>query len=315
MTDQAAVSPAAVPASPAAATTDGPASPPARTAPRSFETDTHESFLVFRRFFFMKLATVLCLVSIVAYALHSPLQPPSGGTWLGYTLGTTGAGLIYWLTWFGYRKRSYASAAGRVQAWLSAHVYLGLSLIVVATLHTGFQFGWNVHTLAYALMMLVIASGAFGVFAYTRYPALMTSNRRGMTMGQMLSRVATLDGEARQTAMGLSDEIALVVAHANQATRVGGSAWRQLTGRDPSCATAAALRQVQQMVKRLPPKQEAAARTLLILLSQKVEYLERIRRDIQYKAIMDIWLYLHVPLTFGLLAALTAHIVSVFFYW
>ena len=28
---------------------------------------------------------------------------------------------------------------------------------------------------------------------------------------------------------------------------------------------------------------------------------------------MDIWLYLHVPLTFALLAALFAHIVSIFY--
>jgi hypothetical protein len=28
---------------------------------------------------------------------------------------------------------------------------------------------------------------------------------------------------------------------------------------------------------------------------------------------MDVWLYLHVPLTFALLAALTAHIISVFY--
>jgi hypothetical protein len=32
-------------------------------------------------------------------------------------------------------------------------------------------------------------------------------------------------------------------------------------------------------------------------------------------ALMEIWLYLHVPLSFALLAALTAHIVSVLFYW
>ena len=42
---------------------------------------------------------------------------------------------------------------------------------------------------------------------------------------------------------------------------------------------------------------------------------EKVRKDIQYKAIMDFWLYIHVPITFALLAALIAHIISVFLYW
>jgi hypothetical protein len=35
----------------------------------------------------------------------------------------------------------------------------------------------------------------------------------------------------------------------------------------------------------------------------------------QTKALLQIWLYVHVPLTIALLAALTAHVVSVFYYW
>jgi hypothetical protein len=285
-----------------------------RTAPRSFETDTHQSFLAWRRFFWLKAATLLAVVSVALYAWHRPIPVANGGTWLGYALGTIGALLIFWLTWFGWRKRAY-SRAGRVQAYLSAHVYLGLSLIVVATLHTGFQFGWNVHTLAYVLMLLVIASGVFGIIAYARYPTLMTENRRGMTTQQFLSRIATLDGEARQVALSLSDEIAQVVAQASQNTRVGGSALRQLSGRDPNCATTAALGRVQDLVSKLPPELAANGRALLVLLSQKVEFLRRLRRDIQYKALMDIWLYVHVPVTFALMAALIAHIISVFFYF
>ena len=41
----------------------------------------------------------------------------------------------------------------------------------------------------------------------------------------------------------------------------------------------------------------------------------RVARDIQYQALMEIWLYVHVPLSFALLAALIGHVVSVFFYW
>jgi len=54
---------------------------------------------------------------------------------------------------------------------------------------------------------------------------------------------------------------------------------------------------------------------LLGLLARKEELLARARRDVRYKALLDIWLYVHVPLSFALLGALIAHIISVFFYW
>ena len=75
----------------------------------------------------------------MAYAWHQPAVKPYGGTWLGYTLGSIGALLVLWLMWFGVRKRRYSSNAGTVQGWLSAHVYLGTSLLVIATLHTGWK--------------------------------------------------------------------------------------------------------------------------------------------------------------------------------
>jgi len=39
------------------------------------------------------------------------------------------------------------------------------------------------------------------------------------------------------------------------------------------------------------------------------------RRDVQLKAMLEIWLYFHVPLSFALLAALAGHVISVFYYW
>ena len=43
--------------------------------------------------------------------------------------------------------------------------------------------------------------------------------------------------------------------------------------------------------------------------------LQRVRGYVQRRALLEIWLYFHIPLTFVLIVALLAHIISVFFYW
>jgi hypothetical protein len=277
---------------------------------------TNESILVYRGLRYFRWALALAVVAMIAYAWHQPLPVPNGGTWLGYTLGTIGALLIVWLIWFGVRKRQYGGGKIRLEDWLSAHVYLGLALIVVATLHTGFQFGWNVHTLAYALMMIVIFSGMFGVYVYIRYPRLMTENRRGMTLSAMMIQVAEIDQDCRKAALRLGDEINRVVLEASENTRIGGSMWRQLSGEAPGCPALAAPDRLRGMLAK--GEQTASGRDaeqLLALLTRKAELVRRARRDVQIKALMDIWLYIHVPLSVALIAALIAHIVAVFFYW
>ena len=275
----------------------------------------HESILVYRRFRYLRFGALLVLLCVVAYAAHQPLTAPNGGTWLGYGLGTVGALLILWLMWFGVRKRRYNKGPGLLEDWLSAHVYLGLALIVVATLHTGFQFGWNVHTLAYGLMMVVILSGVFGVYAYMRFPAMMTENRRSLTLDQMLAQMSELDAECREVALTLVDQVNAAVLDASENTRIGGGVLRQLSGKEPDCATARALVKVRTLADQSDMSEAAPLRRLISLLTRKDELLRRARRDVQLKALMDVWLYVHVPLSFALLAALLAHVISVFYYW
>ena len=77
----------------------------------------------------------LIAVTLGLYATQRGTHPPRGNTWQGYTLGTVAALLVVWLALLGIRKRRYASGLGSVQGWTSAHIYLGLTVIVVATLH------------------------------------------------------------------------------------------------------------------------------------------------------------------------------------
>ena len=274
----------------------------------------HEGFLVYANSKYLKWSVVLCLASIAAYIFYEPIDEHNGGTVLGYILGTVGALLIFWLTWLGIRKRQYG-AHFRLTAWVSAHVYLGLSLIVVATLHTGFQFDWNLHTLAYVLMVIVIVSGIFGIYAYARFPRLVTENRRGVSMDDLLTQIGDLDRECKQLAVGLPDEVSSLILKSCEETSIGGSIFRILSGKASNCPSDAAFTQLRSLVGTVDQAHALSTRKLLVLIGKKCGLLGTVRRDIQLKALMDIWLRVHVPVTIALLVALTIHIISVFYYW
>ncbi len=275
-----------------------------------------DSFLTYRDFLFLKAAGLVGLLAVALYVGHTPMDAPNGGTWLGYGLGTVSFLLVLWLAWFGIRKRRYGSAKP-LRGWLSAHVYLGSALLVLGTLHTGLQFGWNVHTLAYALMLLVIGSGIFGTVAYARLPRLAARNRGRQTLEAMVAEITSLDREARQAAMALDDRVTAMVVAASDRLELGGSLTRILSGREPSCRTAACISHLEDLAAKgnLGLEEGAKLGTLMHLLYRKGELLNRARADLRYRALLDIWLHVHVPATVLLIAALVAHVVSVFFFW
>ncbi len=291
----------------------------------------HESILEFRRRRYLWFALLLSLLSVAAYWLHDPQEPPNGGTVLGYTLGGIGTALILWLTWFGVRKRRYSSTLGTVQGWLSAHVYLGIALLVVVLLHAGFQFGWNLHTLAFGLMVLVIASGLYGVVIYSRYPERASVNRDGASRPELMDQLEDLDRRAQRVAGGLGPDYQELVASSISRTQLGTTLWARLRNRDLSQVV---LREGGETRVVANPGQEAAldwlaneqARAtdadttaaigeLSGLIRNKRRLLRQIAQDLRLQAGMEIWLYLHVPLTAALLVALAAHILTVFLYW
>lgn len=278
---------------------------------------THEGFLRHKGFRWAQIAGLLCLVAIAVYFFVAVrlAEPPSGGSWLGYLLGTISAGLIVWLACLGVRKRVITAGHYSLKAWVSAHVYLGLSLVVLATLHTGFQFGWNVHTLAYALMMLVIASGALGIWAYATLPQRLHGNRGETTRKQMLEALESLDKQLHELALPLDRAGAQTVRLSLEETELGGGFWRRLTGSYGDCANTRALQRLKALPAPAEPRQAEALAKIATVMEQKRDVLGLARRQMQITAVLEGWLFVHIPATFALLAALTAHIVSVFTYW
>lgn len=268
----------------------------------------HEGFLAHKRMRWLKIALLVSLLAVLGYVLADVEPRPNGGTWYGYTLGTLGAALIVWLSLLGVRKRAMTKGRWSLKAWTSAHVYLGLALIVIATLHTGFQFGWNVHTLAYALMILVILSGMYGVAVYATLPQAMSSNRREMTKRQMVESLAAIDRQLEQAAQPLRRADADLVIAALEQDTFGYGLIARLSGRYRNCRTDTAL---HALADAADPTHER----IVTLLRKRQAQLEQIRRHMHLRAMLEAWLFIHVPVTVALLAALAAHIVSVFYYW
>lgn len=270
----------------------------------------HESFLVHKRFRWLKIALALSIIVSIGYVFADVDPRPNGGTWYGYTLGTIGVALIVWLSLLGIRKRAMTRGRWSLKAWTSAHVYLGLSLMVIGTLHTGFQLGWNVHTLAWALMMLVIVSGIYGVVVYATLPEKLSTNRGEMSKRQMVEALAAIDRQLDAAAQPLArEESDLVIAALEQDVFEAGVIAR-LANNYPRCRTERA-----RGAFAADRSRDEHEDRVFGLLQRRSAQLAQIRRQMQLRALLDIWLYVHVPATVGLLGALTAHVISVFYYW
>lgn len=293
------------------------------------------NILKYRQRRYLWWAVILLIASVAVYLSQDAALPPNGGSWQGYVLGTLGLLLIVWLAWLGIRKRSYRSQRGTLEGWVSAHVYLGLLVLpVAATLHAAFQFGYNLHTLAYLLMWGVVLSGLYGLYAYLRFPPAMVGNRGNQAFDERLEELERIDKKCLDTAAQCDETIHGVVDSAVDRTAVGGGLLDQLLARDRSqvlvpgtqaqSASALVPNRGQQtvidyLVAKIPDttKRGEAQRLqeLLSLFGRRNELLRRLRRELSLQLRLKLWLCFHIPLTVGLLVALTAHVVTVFFYW
>lgn len=294
----------------------------------------HQSILEYRNGRYGWWALLLVVGSALLYASHSDFQPPNGGTWQGYVLGTVGLVLIVWLTALGIVKRRYGKS--NIQAWTSAHVYLGMALIVVASLHSALQLGFNVHSLAYILMCVVVVSGLVGLYFYRRYPRQMAQNRRNRSPRQLFAELNELNQQGQDLANQCHINVRTAVDTAIARTAIGGGFLDQLFGLDGSTVVLVAedeqggtkrqtlsnrgqqaiIDYVAKCIPRARKQGEASSlQNLLEVLCRRQTVTRQIREDIKFNARLKAWLWVHVPFTIALLVALLIHVVSVFFYW
>jgi hypothetical protein len=246
----------------------------------------------------------------LVYLFDQPAVGRNGGTVVGYSLGIISTVAIVWLMLFGARKRAYSSTLGTLQGWLAAHVWIGAGLILLVPLHAGFSFGLNVHTLAYLLMVITIVSGIWGAANYRVLASAITAHRGGRTDQQIVDELAQLGQEIELIKSGKSDHFAQLVRRFHLSVKPGISAIFKLDSipvLDPAEASA--------IIAGVNAGERDEALRLLGMLDRRLDLARGLIEQARIRALLRVWLFIHVPASVGLCVALFIHIISVFFFW
>ena len=256
-------------------------------------------------------AGLLCL----SYLVYRRQMLPHGGTAMGLTYGILGTVVILILMALGIRKRRYGSGLGTIQGWTSAHVYLGLLTMLLIPMHAGFKFRLDIHTLAFALMAIVVLSGVVGVLLYRTMPPRLTQIEQSIQADKVDKELSRLVTEIRTLAKDKGDQFAGVCQ--TEISRLIGKhhlGWRLLwvsQGEDPLTAKG---RELTNAVTQIPQAEHKDFQTLSRLILQMIQLEQTLVTQMRLRNRLQAWLYIHVPVSIALMVAIVLHLVAVFYY-
>lgn len=272
------------------------------------------SFLTYGsgRWFWISFASAVGLV--LHYVNYRSRTVAYGGSIEGLLYGVVGTALIGVLMYLGFRRRSYSSHTGTLQGWLSAHVYLGLLTLLVIPLHAGFRFGWDVHTLAFVLLAIVVLSGVGGVLLYRILPSRLTkfeARQQADKIDPQLARLlADMHALVKDKSNALVDIYRAELAASQQRMPSGWSLLRGQT-RDILAERSADLAAKAAVV---PLEEQATFQVLSQLLLKKAQLEVNLLQQMQLRNALKAWLYVHVPVSIAMVGAVVVHLIVVFWY-
>ena len=194
-------------------------------------------------------------------------RAPGGGSRVGLGLGVISALLcafefaivIRKTSWFRTRRRIFGIPTGTARTWMAAHIWLGLLVLPLAILHSGFQLGGALTSWLGITFLVVIGSGILGLVLQNILPRLMTAQVPEETIYSQIENVG------QQFA---SDALRLARLYGGKGPegfwgdweqRLAGAA-RQDEALDVEIARAGAPRRVGTMVSRAPRVSESIPR-------------------------------------------------------
>jgi hypothetical protein len=266
-------------------------------------------------------------VAIVLYVAtsRSVLLKPYGGTVAGLTLGIVAFALMVFSALLGLRKRFLGLRIGRLHQWMRGHLWLGLLTVPMVLLHAGFQGGGP---LTYVLMILTIVVGVSGLVGAVLQHILPRMLTREVPLETVFEQIPHIREQMREEGEKLVAAAMAPPKVAKAAAADGGVATATAPPLNASMQPLENFWETQLAPFLIEPDgdsmlasgvgSEAAFRRLRTMLPADVhpavaslEGLAEEARQLQRQQMIHYWLhgwlFLHVPLSYALLALATLH--------
>lgn len=236
---------------------------------------------------------------------------------MGLAYGVLGTIAIVLLMGLGLKKRWSASTVGTVQGWTGAHVYLGLLTLIIIPFHAGLRFRLDIHTLAYALLVVVVLSGIVGVVLYIVIPPALTrrESEEGILTEQAPAQITQILETMRTFAGGKSEAFADAYREEFRKTiQNSDHRWRILFGGHGGESLFKRSQHLAEWINRIPSEEHGDFRRFSELALRKAKLEGQFLEHVRLHNAMQAWLALHVPFSFALMVLVFLHLFAVFYY-
>ena len=264
---------------------------------------------------------------------HFTIGGARGGTAIGIVYGIVGFALMVFAGLLSFRKKFPVLRMGRTSTWMRAHLWLGLISYPIILLHSAFSFGHGALTWSLMLVFsIVIVSGLMGAALQHYLPRMITTQVpyetiydeipriRGQLLDEADLKVAELTGitmnesavAASATSSGevIVSFVQLEQQIRNEVTRFYSNEMRpyleQAGGKGCLLAERAISAATFKNLRTLLPE---LVRPVITDLEDICEEKRELDHQVRLHRLLHGWLFVHVPLSFGLLLMGAIHAI------
>ncbi len=213
---------------------------------------------------------------------------------------------------FSVRRKLPLLPFGRVAVWMQAHLYMGYFLVAAFAIHT--QFEWPDGVLETALWLLftvLVLSGMLGAYLTRTMPSQIPSDGAHTQLEDIYSAQFALARRADELALSAGRAASVSISELYANTLHGFfNAQRNVLAQ--LLWPSASARRIYAEIDGVEAHVDTGGQKTLTSIRQLVG--ERDRLDNQYvrQLILKVWLFIHIPATYGMLVLSVVHIAVVY---